>query len=213
MIRRNIVAGLGIAALVMPLFSLREAAARQPEEGQPRQFPTSPRPGMADGGPGGFGGPMGQERKLVKQFDKDGDHRLNAEERTKAREFLKENPGGRRGPRGFGRGNEPAPEAGPKVEVSDAATYPKASLYEPTVLRTLFFEFESKDWEAELADFYNSDVEVPATLTVDGVRYPNVGVHFRGASSFFMVGAGRSGPSTSPWTSRIPSSVSTAPAR
>jgi len=31
---------------------------------------------------------------------------------------------------------------------------------------------------------------VPATLTVDGKKYPNVGVHFRGMSSYFMVPAG-----------------------
>jgi spore coat protein CotH len=68
--------------------------------------------------------------------------------------------------------------------------YPKAGLYEPTVLRTFFLEFEDKDWEAELADFYHTDVEVPATLIVDGKKYPNVGVRFRGASSFFGVSAG-----------------------
>src|SRR5437763_15697515 len=55
------------------------------------------------GGPGGFGGPMGQQRKLVKQFDKDGDGRLNKEERQAARAFLKkERPAG--GRRGFGPG-------------------------------------------------------------------------------------------------------------
>lgn len=41
-----------------------------------------------------------------------------------------------------------------------------------------------------MADFNNTDVEVPATLTVDGKKYPNVGVHFRGMSSFMTVGAG-----------------------
>src|SRR5688500_7784730 len=54
-------------------------------------------------GTGGFGGPMGQERKVVAQFDKDKDGRLNQEERQAAREFLKkERPKG--GPGGFGRG-------------------------------------------------------------------------------------------------------------
>jgi hypothetical protein len=33
-------------------------------------------------------------------------------------------------------------------------------------------------------------VEVPATLIVDGQRYPQVGVRFRGASSYMMVGRG-----------------------
>jgi ribosome-binding ATPase YchF (GTP1/OBG family) len=67
-------------------------------------------------------------------------------------------------------------------------SYPDAPLYDPKTLRTIFFEFENADWEKELADFNNTDVEVPAKLTVDGKIYPNVGVHFRGASSFFTVG-------------------------
>src|SRR4051812_6595813 len=54
------------------------------------------------GGPGGFGGPMMQTRKLVKQFDKDGDGRLNAEERKAAREFIKKEREARG--RGFGPG-------------------------------------------------------------------------------------------------------------
>src|SRR6185436_7311808 len=44
--------------------------------------------------------------------------------------------------------------------------------------------------EAELEDFHSTDVEVPATLTVDGKKFPNVGVHFRGMSSYMMVPAG-----------------------
>jgi hypothetical protein len=69
-------------------------------------------------------------------------------------------------------------------------SYPDAPLYEPTVLRTLFLDFESDDWEAELADFHGTDVEAPATLTVDGKEYPSVGVHFRGMSSYMGVPAG-----------------------
>jgi hypothetical protein len=103
-------------------------------------------------------------------------------------------PGGRGGfgppggPGGMG-GREPA-KPGAKIKPDDVTTYPKAPLYEPTILRTFFLEFEDKDWEAELADFYHTDVEIPATLIVDGKRYPNVGVRFRGNSSYFRVGAG-----------------------
>ncbi|GMV96401.1 MAG: hypothetical protein AMXMBFR83_07670 [Phycisphaerae bacterium] len=68
--------------------------------------------------------------------------------------------------------------------------YPDAPLYDPDVLRTFFLDFEAPDWEAELADFHNTDVEVPATLTVDGKVYPNVGVHFRGTSSYMTAGEG-----------------------
>lgn len=150
-------------------------------------------------GPGGFGGPMmGQIRKVVKQFDKDGDGRLNHEERQAARESLKKDGGGRGpfgkgpgGPGGFmGKGREDPPKPGPNVAPADVKNYPKEKLYEPSILRTVFLQFEDKDWEAELADFYHTDVQVPATMTVDGKTYPNVGVHFRGMSSYMGVGAG-----------------------
>ena len=57
-------------------------------------------------GPGGFGGPMmGQRRKLVAQFDRDGDGRLNADERQAARDAIKKDRGkGGFGPGGFGPG-------------------------------------------------------------------------------------------------------------
>src|SRR5262245_31255976 len=50
-----------------------------------------------------FGGPFGQTRKVVKDFDKNGDGWLNNEERKAAREFLKKGPGGKGfGGKGFG---------------------------------------------------------------------------------------------------------------
>src|ERR1041384_633768 len=58
-------------------------------------------PPFGPGGPGGFGGPGGPggmrtEIKLVKQFDRNNDGWLNAEERKAAREFLKQQQGNRR---------------------------------------------------------------------------------------------------------------------
>jgi spore coat protein CotH len=101
--------------------------------------------------------------------------------------------GGKGGPGGFGKGGfgkEPA-KPGPKVDPADAKSYPEAKLYDTSVLRTIFVEFENKkDWEAELADFYHTDVEVPATVIVDGKKYANVGIRFRGNSSYFMAPAG-----------------------
>lgn len=143
------------------------------------------------GGKGGFGF-GGETRKLVKDFDKNRDGWLNKEERQAARESAKRAggpKGGFGGPRGgFGRGEPGRP--GPKVDPSEVKNYPGASLYEPTVLRTVFLEFENPDWEQELQDFHGTDVEVPCTLTVDGKKYPNVGVHFRGMSSYMGVQAG-----------------------
>jgi hypothetical protein len=168
--------------------------------------PRGERPGPPDfigpgpgGPPPGFGrpgGPMMQERKLVPQFDKDSDGRLNTEERAAGREFIrKERAEGRgpgRGPRRFGGNeNQEPPQPGPKLSPADVKSFPDAPLYDTNVLRTFFLEFEKSDWEKELADFYSTDVEVPAKLTVDGKTYPDVGVHFRGASSYFTVAEGR----------------------
>ncbi len=160
--------------------------------GSPDGFggPGGGRGGFFGGPGGGPGGPGGQERQLVAEFDHDGDGRLNLEERNEARQSV---GAGGRGPggRGFGGpGNREPAKPGPKVSPEDVAVYPDAPLYDPKVLRTLFLQFENEDWEAELAAFKNTDVEVPATLTVDGKSYPNVGVHFRGMSSYMMVPAG-----------------------
>lgn len=84
---------------------------------------------------------------------------------------------------------EPA-TPGPKMSPEEVETYADKPLYDDSVLRTVFLEFEDDDWEKELADFKETDVEVPATLTVDGVKYPNVGVKFRGMSSFMMIPEG-----------------------
>jgi hypothetical protein len=172
-----------------------------PGDGPPG-FDGGPPPfGPGGFGPGGPGGMMQQEVKLVKKFDKDGDKHLNAEERLAARAFLSQErsgrgsggAGGRRGGPGFGGrgGAQNPPQPGVKLSVADVKSFPNAPLYDPQTLRTFFLEFENADWEKELAEFKNTDVEVPVKLTVDGKTYADVGVHFHGASSFMMVGEGR----------------------
>ncbi len=101
-------------------------------------------------------------------------------------------PGGPGGPgfRGRNENREP-PRPGPKLSPAEVESFPEATLYAMKTLRTFFLEFENADWEKELADFHGTDVEVPAKLVVDGKTYPDVGVHFRGMSSFMMVGEGR----------------------
>jgi spore coat protein CotH len=69
--------------------------------------------------------------------------------------------------------------------------HPDAKLYDAHVLRTLFFEFENKDWEEELEDFHGTDVDVPARMIVDGKAYANVGLRFRGTSSYGGVPRGQ----------------------
>jgi len=80
---------------------------------------------------------------------------------------------------------------GPKLTPDKVKIYKDEPLYDANVLRTLFLEFEDADWEQEVMDFYKSDVEVPAKLTVDGKVYPNVGIHFRGMTSYMAVPKGK----------------------
>lgn len=140
---------------------------------------------------GGPGGPNAPDQLILKKYDTDGDGILNTSERAIARAEVKKSAsrsgGGRRGPRGGIR--EPG-KPGAKVSPADVVNYPDAEFYDRSVLRTIFLEFEADDWEQELADFKPTDVEVPAKMTVDGKVYPNVGVSFRGASSFFMISPG-----------------------
>ena len=200
----------GIGRILLPLFSVLTLAtvvlgqrtetvpadSRRPAEGRPPVDPSGPPGGP---GPGRFGGPPGGVRediKLVPQFDKDANKRLDVAERNAAREFLtKERAEGRsqtRGPRRPPRNeNNDPPKPGPRVGLTDAKAFPDAPLYASNVLRTFFLEFENTDWEKELSEFHGTDVEVPAKLIVDGKTYPGVGVHFRGASSYMMVGEGR----------------------
>ncbi|MSU49822.1 MAG: spore coat protein CotH [Opitutus sp.] len=169
---------------------------------QNQRDPNQPGPGgFGPGGGRGFGPPMMQERKLLVQFDRNRDEHLDAAERQAAREFIKANPapgpfgrGGRGGPPGGfpgGRGGRSEPASpGEKLTAADVKAYGTEPLYDPATLRTLFLTFESADWEQELEDFHKTDVEVPATLLVDGKTYRDVGVHFRGMSSYMMVRAG-----------------------
>jgi hypothetical protein len=127
------------------------------------------------------GGGQGQERQVVSRFDADKDGRLNTAERESARQAL--GPGGGRGG-GRGFGSRTPPSAGIPLTSSEVRHYPDAPIYDPATLRTFFIQFENEDWEAEMVAFNNTDVEVPATVTVDGRVYTDVGVHFRGNSSF-----------------------------
>ena len=69
--------------------------------------------------------------------------------------------------------------------------YQKAHLHSTTIfnqtLRTLYLRFHHEDWSEQMNAFYRTDIEVPAELIVDGKVYPEVGVHFRGTSSYFTV--------------------------
>jgi hypothetical protein len=125
-----------------------------------------------------------QNRPIVSQFDADKNGRLDATERAKALVFLSTNGGGGRGFGGRG-GNRPPASPGVKLAPADVKSYPASvPLYDSGTLRTVFIQFDTPEWEAEMVAFNNTDVDLPAVVTVDGKVYKDVGVHFRGNSSF-----------------------------
>ena len=152
------------------------------------------------GGPEGPGGPDGPDGRrfndieLMTEYDADEDGRLDRSERDAARKAAgqrKENGrnGRRRGPPGR-RGNAeegPRPQDRPdalRVTEEDVAIHGKEGFYDQGILRTLFFEFDDADWHDELVAFHGTDVEVPGRLRVDGKLVGEVGISYRGNTSF-----------------------------
>ncbi len=170
-----------------------DADELQPNFGRRRGGP----PGGRGGPPGGPGGSRNIAPSLTTRFDGNRDGMLDKHERAQARAYVKASGSARGMPRG-GPGGPPGGrqqtvnvKPGRKLSPADVPQYPNAGLYDAHVLRTLFFVFENQDWEQELEDFHSTDVEVPAQLTVDGKTYANVGVRFRGISSYMSVPRGK----------------------
>lgn len=74
-----------------------------------------------------------------------------------------------------------------------AAPLPAAlaqDFYDPTVLRTVEIDFQDTNWWQLLQQNYQSQTNILADLTVEGVTYPDVGVRIRGNTSFFALPPG-----------------------
>ena len=133
------------------------------------------------GGGGGRGGPRPPE-KLRNQFDTDKDGKLTGTERQAALET--------RGGGNVTLLNEESLRDGVQSDVQTSLTsIPEnsPSLYNAGTLRTLYLRFHHENWSEQMNAFYRTDIEVPAELIVDGKVYSEVGVHFRGTSSYFTV--------------------------
>ncbi|MFC1781609.1 CotH kinase family protein [Planctomycetota bacterium] len=134
---------------------------------------------------GGMGGGMNQTTELVKYYDKDGNGWLDTEERKNAR--------GSSSSRTSSYRRQTA--IGPKLTPDDVKWYSdNEPLYDIQTLRTLFLDFEDDNWESELVAFYHTDVEVPAKLTVDGKTFDDVGIRFRGNTSYQAASTGQKRP-------------------
>ena len=178
-----------VAALVGALTATSGVA------GVPQAPPVTPQTQPAQSGRGGA--PVqGAEPDIpvLARFDRNGDKRLDHVERTAAREYLQAHPELRR-PIRVGARTTRMGTPGVRLAPTGVKTYPASvPLYDAEALRTLFLEFEHADWEQELAAFYHTDVEVHATLIVDGRTYRDVGVKFRGNNSFTAVPEGLKRP-------------------
>ena len=153
-------------------------------DGRPPGFVGGP-PDFGGGRPPGVGGGRRGPRpaeKLVTRFDTNKDGKLTGDERKAALDS---------------RGDAYRPEQTAGTPTGNIQSDVKASLastpkdspvfYDAGTLRTLYLRFSHEDWYAQLNAFYRTDVEVPAQLVVDGKVYPEVGVRFRGTSSYFTV--------------------------
>ena len=141
---------------------------------------------------GGPGGPVdGSQRDLIAEFDENENGRLEKKERLAALADLKANPlpRRRRGPPGGGGGVTTKP--GRKVARDGVKSFADKLLYDDTVMRTFFIDFEDENWEKEMGALKDFGVDIPATVTVDGNSFEDVGVRFRGNSSFFTVQEGQ----------------------
>jgi hypothetical protein len=98
--------------------------------------------------PGGMGpmGPNRPEQKLADIFDTDNNGYLDPAERQLALKAAHDagRPGGAR--RGRPGGQRQPGTPGPKVAPGDVKIFPKAALYDPSVLRTIFIEFDTDEW-------------------------------------------------------------------
>jgi hypothetical protein len=186
------VAQVGLLTIALGLAGYVAVQTLRPKPAPARVGPRAGRGFNGGRGQAGMGmrGMPRPDRKILKEYDKNGDHRLDTAERAAAREVLQSERLGAFGPRGRPGGLNAAPEPGMHLAPGDVRSYPGAPMYDLATLRTLFLKFENTDWEQELAAFYGTDVDVPATVIADGKTYKDVGIHFRGNSSYRMVPAG-----------------------
>ena len=189
-LRRLIVPVLVCSAFVGGLVAQSGPPTAPPAQGQP---PAPPNQQLPRPTPPAWAANLGAEEKANVRFDADKNGWLNLAERKTAKETLAREAAARP-PLGI-----PMPPAanleptkpGPRVSKSEVRTYRGAPAFDPDTFRTFFLDFEEPDWEAALETFRPTDIDIPAKLTVDGEVFNDVGIHYRGASSFLFVAAGR----------------------
>lgn len=67
-----------------------------------------------------------------------------------------------------------------------------SKLYDETTLETIYIDFDQADYKTQLADNYESKTEIPATLTYKDKVLEQVGVRYRGLTSYSFAGEKKS---------------------
>lgn len=65
---------------------------------------------------------------------------------------------------------------------------PGEGFYSLDTIRSVYLQFDQPNYWSLLTNNYQSETEILATLTIEGVTYPEVGVRFRGNTSYTMIG-------------------------
>jgi hypothetical protein len=185
---RRLVVLPGIFALTAAVAAIAQSAPPPSQAAAPAQQPPAGPPA-----PPPWAAQIAVEQKVNARFDADNNGWLSLAERKSARETLAREAA-ERPPLGLPvpptTGIEPT-KPGARMTPAGVRTYRDAPAFDPDVVRTFFLDFEEPDWEQTLEAFRFTDIDVPARLTVDGQVFNDVGIHFRGASSFLFVAPGR----------------------
>lgn len=65
---------------------------------------------------------------------------------------------------------------------------PQSGWYDKTTVRNVYLNFNEANYWSLLTANYASETNLAATMIVDGITYPNVGVRFRGNTSYMQTG-------------------------
>ncbi|MBK6445987.1 MAG: hypothetical protein IPF81_12070 [Bacteroidetes bacterium] len=57
-------------------------------------------------------------------------------------------------------------------------------LFEQSTMRNIYLDFSQSNYWTQLTQNYQSKIDLPATMTVDGIVYDSVGVRFKGQTSY-----------------------------
>lgn len=60
-------------------------------------------------------------------------------------------------------------------------------LYNEDIIRTIELQFEQNNFWTQMENNYDDKIDIPATLLMDGQTYENIGVRFKGQTSYFTI--------------------------